>query len=368
MKKVIVFLGTRPEAIKLAPVIDVLRRDPYFQTRVCSTGQHKEMLDQVVEFFGIPIDFTLDVMEPDQQLAGLTAKLLTRIDTLLKAEAPDMIVVQGDTTTTFVASLAAYYNKIQVVHVEAGLRTGNKFSPFPEEMNRVFTTHLTDLHFPPTERSRENLIKEGIADNKMVVTGNTVIDALFMGLRRIEGTVPESITEHSLQHLKDFMLVTMHRRENHGAGIRNICTAIGRITAETGIPVIFPVHMNPNVKNDVYELLGDNPLVHLVPPFAYPAFLWLINNSRIILTDSGGVQEEAPSLGKPVLLLRETTERPEAMEAGTVLKTGSDAELIYKEAIRLLTDKEAYDRMSAISNPYGDGHASERIAKAMKLL
>ncbi|WP_345083450.1 non-hydrolyzing UDP-N-acetylglucosamine 2-epimerase [Nemorincola caseinilytica] len=366
MKKAIVFLGTRPEAIKLAPVIDILGKDPYFNTLVCSTGQHKEMLQQVIDFFGIQVHFTLDVMAPDQQLAGLTAKLLSHIDVLLKAERPDLIVVQGDTTTTFAASLAAFYNRIPIYHVEAGLRTSNKFSPFPEEMNRVFTSRIADFHFPPTELSYANLLSEGVPADKMLVTGNTVIDALFMGLCKIEHAIPMSVTEHGLQELRDYMLITMHRRENHGTGIRNICAAINRITADTGIHAIFPVHLNPNVKNDVYDLLGSNPLVHLVPPFAYSGFLWLLNNSRIILTDSGGVQEEAPSLGKPVLLLRDTTERPEAVDAGTVLKTGTDTELIYREAMRLLTDKEAYDRMSGISNPYGDGHASERIVNAMK--
>lgn len=367
-KKVIVFLGTRPEAIKLAPVIDALNANDHFETLVCSSGQHKEMLQQVIDFFNIPIHFRLDVMEPNQQLAGLTAKLLVKCDELLKAEKPDYIVVQGDTTTTFAASLAAFYNKVRVLHVEAGLRTYNKYSPFPEEMNRVFTTSLTDFHYPPTTQSGQNLLNEGVPASKMLVTGNTVIDALFMGLKKIEGTVPAGIAEHNLQDLRNYILVTMHRRENHGDGIKNICSAIGRITAETRVPVIFPVHLNPNVKDVVHEILGNNPLVHLTPPFAYPEFLWLLHNSKLIMTDSGGVQEEAPSLGKPVLLLRDTTERPEAMDAGTVLKTGSDADLIYKEALRLLTDKAAYDEMSAISNPYGDGLASQRIVDSMVAL
>lgn len=365
MKKVIIFLGTRPEAIKLAPVVKALEGNTHFNTLVCSTGQHKEMLQQVVDFFDIPVHFSMDVMEPNQQLSGLTAKLLVKVDELLKAEQPDYIIVQGDTTTTFAASLAAFYNKVKVLHVEAGLRTFNKLSPFPEEMNRVFTTQLADFHYPPTKQSGSNLEAEGIPKEKMLITGNTVIDALFLGLKKIENTVPAGISAHELEGIKDFILVTMHRRENHGTGIRNICAAINRIVAETGVPVIFPVHLNPNVKNDVYDLLGNNPLIHLVPPFAYPEFLWLLHNSRIVLTDSGGVQEEAPSLGKPVLLLRDTTERPEAMDAGTVLKTGSDAALIYKEAIRLLTDKEAYAAMAAISNPYGDGKAAQRIVDSM---
>lgn len=361
MKKIIIFFGTRPEAIKLAPVIELLKENKHFNTMVCSTGQHKEMLQQVVDFFRIPVHFTLDVMEPNQQLAGLTAKLLTRINELLVTEKPDMIMVQGDTTTTFAASLAAFYNKIKVLHVEAGLRTFNKFSPFPEEINRVITTRLTDFHYPPTEQSRNNLLNEGVASNKILVTGNTVIDALFLGLKKIEHNIPAGITALNLHKVKNFILVTMHRRENHGIGIRNICSAIKKVAEDANVPVIIPVHLNPNVKDDVHEILGNHPLIHLTPPFAYPEFLWLLNNSYIIMTDSGGVQEEAPSLGKPVLLLRDTTERPEAMEAGTVIKVASDPDLIYKEAMNLLTNKDAYDAMAMKLNPYGDGHASKRI-------
>jgi len=365
MKKVIIFLGTRPEAIKLAPVVDVLTGNKNFNTLVCSTGQHKEMLQQVVDFFNIPIHITLDVMEPDQQLAGLTAKLLVKINEVLLKEQPDYIIVQGDTTTVLAASLAAFYNKVKVLHVEAGLRTFNKFSPFPEEINRIITTRLTDFHYPPTEHGRQNLLAEGIAPEKMLVTGNTVIDALFLGLKKIENTIPAGITEHNLQDIKNYILITMHRRENHGDGIRNICIALKRIAEDAQVPVIFPVHLNPNVKDVVHGLLDGNPLIHLTPPFAYPEFLWLLNNSRLILTDSGGVQEEAPSLGKPVLLLRDTTERPEALQAGTVIKVGSDTELIYKEAMRLLTDNAAYEAMATKSNPYGDGKAAQRILDSM---
>jgi UDP-N-acetylglucosamine 2-epimerase (non-hydrolysing) len=365
MKKVIVFLGTRPEAIKLAPVIDALIANKQFQTLICSTGQHKEMLQQVLDFFKIPVHFTLEVMEPNQQLAGLTAKLLVKINEVLAAERPDYIIVQGDTTTTFAASLAAFYNKVKILHVEAGLRTFNKFSPFPEEINRVMTTRVADFHYPPTEQSRQNLLAEGIDPAKILVTGNTVIDALFLGLKKIEHTTPAGIGEHGLEGVKDFILVTMHRRENHGDGIKNISLAIKRIAEATNTPVIFPVHLNPNVKDVVGDILGNHPLIHLTPPFAYPEFLWLLNNARLILTDSGGVQEEAPSLGKPVLLLRDTTERPEAVEAGTVLKVGSDPELIYKEALTLLTDKAAYDAMATKSNPYGDGLSAQRILTSM---
>lgn len=365
MKKIIIFLGTRPEAIKLAPVVEVLRENKNINTLICSTGQHREMLQQVLDFFKIPVHFTLDVMEPNQQLAGLTAKLLVKINEVLVAEKPDFIIVQGDTTTTFAASLAAFYHKIKVLHVEAGLRTFNKFSPFPEEINRVITTRLTDFHYPPTEQSRQNLLNEGIPEDRILVTGNTVIDALFLGLKKIENHIPQGMTNLNLQNIKDYILVTMHRRENHGEGIKNICGALKRIAEEAHTPVIFPVHLNPNVKDVVHDMLGNHPLIHLVPPFAYPEFLWLLNNAKLILTDSGGVQEEAPSLGKPVLLLRDTTERPEAVEAGTVLKVGSDSSLIYKEAMNLLNNKEAYAAMSARSNPYGDGLASQRILQSL---
>ncbi len=365
MKKVIVFLGTRPEAIKLAPVIELLKADKHFETLVCSTGQHKEMLQQVLDFFKITADFSLEVMEPNQQLAGLTSKLLVKINDLLLAEKPDYIMVQGDTTTTMAASLAAFYNKVSVLHIEAGLRTFNKFSPFPEEINRVITTRLSDFHYPPTDQSERNLLDEGIPADKILVTGNTVIDALFLGLKKIENAIPQGILDLKLQDVKDYILITMHRRENHGSGIQNICEAVRRISEDAKIPVIFPVHLNPNVKDVVHEILGNNPMIHLIPPAAYPEFLWLLNNSKLILTDSGGVQEEAPSLGKPVLLLRDTTERPEAVEAGTVLKVGSDTELIYKEAMNLLTNQSAYDGMAMRSNPYGDGKASQRILDSM---
>lgn len=361
MKKAIIFFGTRPEAIKLAPVIELLLKNKTITTLICSTGQHREMLQQVLDFFNIPVHYSLDIMEPNQQLAGLTAKLLVKINEVLLAEKPDLVMVQGDTTTTLAASMAAFYNKIKVVHVEAGLRTYNKFSPFPEEINRVITSQLTDFHYPPTERSRTNLLNEGVPAEKILVTGNTVIDALFLGLKKIENNVPQGIKDLALDGMRDFILITMHRRENHGAGIQNICRALEKIVADSGVPVIFPVHLNPNVKDVVHDMLGNNPLIHLVPPFAYPEFLWLLNNAYIILTDSGGVQEEAPSLGKPVLLLRDTTERPEAVDAGTVLKVGSDTELIYSEAMKLLNDKAAYNTMSMRSNPYGDGHAAQRI-------
>lgn len=365
MKKVIIFLGTRPEAIKLAPVVDVLMADPHFDTLVWSTGQHREMLQQVVDFFNIPVHIRLDVMEPNQQLAGLTAKLLVKINEVLLQEQPDYIIVQGDTTTTFAASLAAFYNKVKVLHIEAGLRTFNKFSPFPEEINRVITTRLADFHYPPTELSGQNLRDEGIPADKILVTGNTVIDALFLGLKKIENMVPAGITDLHLQDIRNFILITMHRRENHGDGIRNICEALRRIADDTQTPVIFPVHLNPNVKDVVHDLLGNHPLIHLTPPFAYPEFLWLLAHSKLILTDSGGVQEEAPSLGKPVLLLRDTTERPEALQAGTVIKVGSDTELIYTEAMHLLTNDAAYEAMAMKLNPYGDGMAAARILESM---
>ena len=365
MKKVIIFLGTRPEAIKLAPVVEALRSNGKFQTLVCSTGQHREMLQQVLDFFKFSADFSLEVMEPNQQLAGLTARLLVKITELLVSEKPDMIIVQGDTTTTMAASMAAFYQKIKILHVEAGLRTFNKFSPFPEEINRAITTRLSDFHYPPTAQSEKNLLDEGVPASKILVTGNTVIDALFLGLKKIEHAVPQGIIDLKLEGVKDFILMTMHRRENHGAGIKNICAAVERISKDAGVPVIFPVHLNPNVKDVVHDTLGNNPAIHLIPPAAYPEFLWLLHNARLILTDSGGVQEEAPSLGKPVLLLRDTTERPEAVEAGTVLKVGSDTELIYSEAMNLLTNPDAYNAMAMRSNPYGDGKAADRIVTSM---
>ena len=358
-------MGTRPEAIKLAPVIETLKRSNAFRIYVCSSGQHKEMLQQVLDFFNIEVDFSLDVMEPNQQLAGLTSKLLVRTDELLRELNPEMIIVQGDTTTTMAAALAAFYNRIKILHVEAGLRTHNIYSPFPEEVNRNITSRLAYLHFPPTKESYDNLISEGIPAERVIITGNTVIDALYLGLQKIKENIPQGIIESGLEHFKDFILVTMHRRENHGNGIVNICSAISRIVKDTGSDVIFPVHLNPNVKDVVHELLGNNPRIHLIQPAAYPDFLWLMNQSRVILTDSGGVQEEAPSLGKPVLLLRDTTERPEAVAAGTVLMVGSDPELIYKEAMKLLTDPAAYNAMSQRTNPYGDGNAAQRILESM---
>lgn len=357
--------GTRPEAIKLAPVIEVLRASNSFRVLVCSTGQHDEMLQHVVDFFEIPIHVALDVMEPDQQLSTLTAKLLTRLDQLIRTEQPDCVMVQGDTTTTFAASLAAFYNRKRVLHVEAGLRTFNKFSPFPEEMNRVITSRLSDFHYAPTEHARKDLLAEGVEPAKILVTGNTVIDALMMGLQRIEKGTPSGVTDLRLERLRGFILVTAHRRENHGQRMRDICNAIRKLADDAGISVVFPVHLNPNVQREVYAILGDHPLIRLTAPVAYPEFLWLLKNSRLILTDSGGVQEEAPSLGKPVLLLRDTTERPEGVEAGTVLMVGSDPQLIYAEAMNLLTNPNAYDAMAAKANPYGDGLASQRILESM---
>jgi UDP-N-acetylglucosamine 2-epimerase (non-hydrolysing) len=368
MQKVMVFFGTRPEAIKLAPVIEALRESERFDVFVCSTGQHDEMLRQVVDFFELPIHVALDVMEPDQKLSTLTAKLLTKSDELIRRVQPDSVVVQGDTTTTFAASLAAFYNRAKIFHVEAGLRTFDKFSPFPEEMNRVITTRLSDFHYAPTEQARRDLVAEGVNPERILVTGNTVIDALLLGLKRIDHAPPEGVRHLRLDRLNDFVLVTAHRRENHGQRMRDICGAIKRLAEDANVPVVFPVHLNPNVQKEVYGALDNHPLIHLTPPVAYPEFLWMLKHSRLILTDSGGVQEEAPSLGKPVLLLRDTTERPEGIEAGTVLKVGSDPGLIYREAMNLLTNRAAYDAMTTKSNPYGDGLASRRILDSMLTL
>jgi UDP-N-acetylglucosamine 2-epimerase (non-hydrolysing) len=368
MEKVAIVFGTRPEAIKLAPVIHALRASGRFDVFVCATGQHDEMLQQVVEFFDLPVHAALEVMQPNQQLSELTARLLVGIDELLRKERPDCVMVQGDTTTTFAASLAAFYRRVTVLHVEAGLRTFNKRSPFPEETNRVMATRLADFHYAPTDNARRDLLAEGIARESVLVTGNTVIDALHLGLERIDSAVPAGIVRLRLDELKNFVLVTAHRRENHGQRLKNICLALRRLTEDAGVHAIFPVHLNPNVQKDAYDILGDHPLVHLTPPVAYPEFLWLMKNARLILTDSGGVQEEAPSLGKPVLLLRDTTERPEGVEAGTVLKVGSDPTAIHAESMRLLRDQSAYDAMAARSNPYGDGLASKRILYSMLML
>jgi len=374
--KVAVIFGTRPEAIKLAPVVLALRRSPGIECRVCVTGQHRQMLDQVLAVFAIEPDADLDLMEPNQTLAGLTTRAIEAIDRYLAADRPDLVLVQGDTTTVFCASLAAFYHRIPVGHVEAGLRTGNLHAPWPEEANRVLTTRLAALHFAPTGRARENLLREGIAAGTIYVTGNTVVDALLLAIEKVRAT-PPAIPELPgfLQSASAFesgplmVLITGHRRENFGEGFESICKAIAILASLfPQVHFVYPVHLNPNVREPVQRILGtangDAGNIHLIPPQAYLQFVGLMARASVILTDSGGVQEEAPSLGKPVLVMREATERPEAVEAGTVRLVGTDIHAIVTGLTRLLTDPEARAAMSRIHNPYGDGKAADRIVQA----
>ena len=372
-KSILVFMGTRPEAIKLAPVVAALRESPEFGCTVVATGQHREMFRQVADQFGFTVDADLDVMRPDQSLAALTSRLLEAIDGWLEAAHPDMALVQGDTTTVLASALACFYRRIPIGHVEAGLRTGNIWSPFPEEVNRRLATPLVSLHFAPTQSARNALLREGIPDETIAVTGNTVIDALLMELRVQEGDRVRSEIARDLAGLlgpcadAPLILITGHRRENFGEGFDQICEAIATLARR--FPehrFVYPVHLNPNVHLHVTRLLGSLANVCLVPPQGYRTFVALMSRCRLVLTDSGGVQEEAPSLGKPVLVMRDTTERPEGVEAGTAVLTGARAAAIVEHATRLLTDPVAYQAMAAAQNPYGDGHASERILERMR--
>ena len=376
--KISVIFGTRPEAIKLAPVILALRSDPRFQCRVCITAQHREMLDQVLDVFQIVPDTDLNLMRPNQTLSSLTASAMTALDEYLVAEKPDLILVQGDTTTVFVASLAAFYHHIPVGHVEAGLRTGNMQAPWPEEANRVLTTDLATLHFVPTALSQANLLREGVSSERIYVTGNTVIDALFLAVKKVHsadveipGLNPEIMDPASHQPL---VLITGHRRESFGDKLRDICRAVEDLAASfPHAQFVYPVHLNPNVRAAVSDILIDDATggtrranIHLIEPMAYLPFVALMERAALILTDSGGIQEEAPSLGKPVLVTRDTTERPEALLAGTAKLVGADRERIVAEVSRLLTDSSYYGAMSHAHNPYGDGKATERILEATR--
>jgi UDP-N-acetylglucosamine 2-epimerase (non-hydrolysing) len=367
LKKVAVIFGTRPEAIKLAPVILTFRRHPGFTCRVCVTAQHRQMLDQVLDVFDLAPDVDLNLMQPNQDLAALTARALESLDRFLTDEQPDLVVVQGDTTTTFTAALAAFYHRIPVAHVEAGLRTGNRYSPWPEEINRRLTTQLTMLHFAATELNRDNLLREGVSKDAISVTGNTVIDALLLALDKIHAHVPavEGVNSEAW-HDHPFVLITGHRRENFGPGFESICRAIAELARSfPRINFIYPVHLNPHVREPVERILGGGGRnVYLTGPAAYLPFVALMERSLLILTDSGGIQEEAPTLGKPVLVMRDNTERPEAVAAGTAKLVGTDFETIVRETSRLLTDRSAYDAMSRAHNPFGDGHAAERIVAA----
>lgn len=370
--RTLVLMGTRPEAIKLAPVIAALEADDRFEPLVVNTGQHRELIDQVISLFGLRVDRDLAVMQPNQSLASLTARLLSAIDDVLVALDPKLVLVQGDTTTVLTGALAAFYRRVSVGHVEAGLRTGNLHSPFPEEGNRLLTTRLAALHFAPTNESRDNLLREHVDPASVFVTGNTVIDALKMELRRQEDpavgvALRKTLTDIGGADLFDgpMVLVTGHRRENFGAGFEQICEAIATLAARfTDTKFVYPVHLNPNVKDVVHARLGNLRNVRLLPPQPYSEFVALLAASRVVLTDSGGVQEEAPSLGKPVLVMRDTTERPEGVTAGTVRLVGPFADKIVAGVAELLSDEAAYRAMAEASNPYGDGQSAGRIVEA----
>lgn len=372
MKRISVVFGTRPEAIKLAPLIQALKSSRRAACHVCVTAQHRQMLDQVLDVFGIVPDTDLDLMQPNQTLGTLTSRAVAAIDRHLAETRPDIVLVQGDTTTVLCGALAAYYHRVPVGHVEAGLRTGNMNSPWPEEMNRVLTTRLARWHFAPTEANRRNLLNEGVPAADIHVTGNTVIDALMMALQKIRQAPPEipGLPDNCLDVLGDnrMVLITGHRRESYGAGFENMCLAIvdlARLFPD--VVFVYPVHLNPNVREPVQRILGTSaaPNIFLIEPQGYLPFVALMNRSSVILTDSGGVQEEAPSLGKPVLVMRETSERMEAVQAGTVRLVGTDRQRIVEETTRLLTDQAEYASRALKVNPYGDGHATERILNAL---
>jgi UDP-N-acetylglucosamine 2-epimerase (non-hydrolysing) len=360
-------MGTRPEAIKMAPVVRALQARPEaFVVRVCATAQHREMLDQVLDLFAIVPDVDLDLMRPGQSLSGLGARVLSSLDPVLVSERPDWVLVQGDTTTVAMAALAAQHRQVRVGHVEAGLRTGDRRNPFPEEMNRVVADHVSDLCFAPTESTRRNLLNEGIPDARIRVTGNTVIDALLAVVGEEWTPTPNSILA-DLPGDREWLLVTAHRRENHGRPLEDICHALRRIAQERcdQVHIVYPVHRNPKVWDPVHDILGDVPAITLVPPVDYRALIYLMARCRLVLTDSGGLQEEAPSLDKPVLVLRKTTERTEAAAAGATRVVGTNPERIVSETYRLLDDPIAYARMANVPNPYGDGQAAGRIAEAL---
>ena len=366
--KVLTVFGTRPEAIKMAPVVKALAAVEGIDARVCATAQHREMLDQVLTLFKIVPDYDLDIMRVEQNLSEITSRVLSGLEPILKYFAPDIVLVHGDTTTTLAASLAAYYQRISVGHVEAGLRTGNIYSPWPEEINRKVVSAITSLHFAPTDGARQNLLREGVKDSAIHVTGNTVIDALHDVTEMMVSDTELSsglADTFSLPKGKRIILVTGHRRENFGNGFERICETLYQIAGRDDVHVVYPVHLNPNVRKPVERLLGGHENISLIPPQDYLPFVYLMNRAELILTDSGGVQEAAPSLGKPVLVMRDTTERPEAVDAGTVKLVGTDVQLIVTELTRLLDDQCAYEEMSFAHNPYGDGKAATQIISAI---
>lgn len=365
--KILVVFGTRPEAIKMAPIAHVLAKTAGVEARVCVTAQHRSMLDEALEVFGLRPDYDLDIMRPAQSLSGIASAVLRAIDPVLDEFGPDWVLVQGDTTTTMAASLAAFHRRIRVGHVEAGLRTGDLMNPFPEEANRRITSVVTSRHYCPTERSRRELLREGHDDRTILVTGNTVIDALQTSIASMEqdqGFQNEMGRRFAwLDPQKRLILVTGHRRESFGEGFVQICRAIATLAERDDVQIVYPVHLNPNVRGPVFEILSDRPAVKLIEPLDYRAFIWIMKRCSLILTDSGGVQEEAPTLGKPVLVMRETTERPEGVEAGTSKLVGTRAKTIVEEAVLLLDNPSRYDAMSRAQNPFGDGKASLRIVK-----
>jgi len=367
-KKILICFGTRPEAIKLIPVVQECASRPGFEVKVCVTSQHRQMLDQVLELFDITPHYDLDLMTPQQTLPKLTGAVIVSMSEVLAQERPDCMVVQGDTTTSFAAALAAYYQRISVAHVEAGLRTCQKFAPFPEEMNRRMTACLTDWHFAPTTRARKALLKEGFPAERIFTVGNTVIDALLAVLEKARAN--DAIIRKRfpmLNHDRRMLLITGHRRENFGQGFLNICHAIRCLAkANPELEIVYPVHLNPHVQAPVRAMLSELANVHLLLPQDYLMFVWLLDHCDIVLTDSGGVQEEAPSMGKPVLVMRETTERPEAVEAGVARLVGTDTATIIQEVQRLLDDEGAYKAMSQVQNPYGDGTSSRQIAEILE--
>ena len=371
MKKILSVFGTRPEAIKMAPVITELKKHPQtFNSRICVTAQHRQMLDQVLDLFEITPEYDLDIMGQGQSLTDITCKVLKGLEPVLREFRPDIVLVHGDTTTTLAASLAAYYEKIAIGHVEAGLRTGNIYSPWPEEMNRHLTSAITCCHFAPTENSRLNLLKEGVNDKSIQVTGNTVIDALLSVVEKLRTDV--KLRQNTAKYFdflnpqKRLILVTGHRRESFGEGFESICNALKYIAeARNDMEIIYPVHLNPQVREPVQRILSGVKGIHLIEPQEYLPFVYLMDRSYLIITDSGGVQEEAPSLGKPVLVMRNTTERPEAVDAGTVKLVGTDTQIIIAEVFKLLSDSAAYELMSRAHNPYGDGKAAVRIVDSL---
>ncbi|MCK4662721.1 MAG: UDP-N-acetylglucosamine 2-epimerase (non-hydrolyzing) [Bacteroidales bacterium] len=378
MKKILIVFGTRPEAIKMAPVVKEFQKYPdNFNTKICVTGQHREMLDQVLDIFEITPDYDMNIMKAGQDLYDVTSRVLLGMRDILNDCKPDIVLVHGDTTTSTSTALAAFYQQIPVGHVEAGLRTRNIYSPWPEEMNRQLTGRITTYNFAPTERAKKNLLNEALRKSSIIVTGNTVIDALYLALDKIRNSedlrnkIVDKIISFGYKNInrlnsRKLILVTGHRRENFGKGFLNICEALKEIAIKhSNFDIVYPVHLNPNVQKPVFSLLNKVPNIYLIEPIDYLPFLYLMERSYLVLTDSGGIQEEAPSLGKPVLVMRDTTERPEAVEAGTVILVGTDKNKIIKETNRLINDSMHYEKMSKAHNPYGDGKASEKIINCL---